>query len=146
MALLVTRGEAARELLAPRADVWAFLAEPHQLADWWPRIRGVQPDRRGFAPGARWQVFSLERLPLMGWREPKRATTLVLGDVEPLERWTWHLTGELPLDVEIHLSAAGPDRTHVAIAVSASLLAGPKKLARTAVDRLYDLCQTAAGP
>ena len=46
------RGEASRELLAARADVWAFLAEPHHLADWWPRMRGVQPDRRGFAPGA----------------------------------------------------------------------------------------------
>ena len=49
-------------LLAARSDVWSFLAEPHHLADWWPRIRGVQPDRRGFAPGARWGVMTLERL------------------------------------------------------------------------------------
>ena len=138
------RRTASRELLAPRGDVWAFLAEPHQLADWWPRIRGVQPDRRGFAPGARWQVMALERLPLMGWREPKRASTLVVGEVEPLERWTWHLAGELPLDVEIRLAAAGADRTDVTIAVAASPLAGPKRLARAAVDRLYDLCQTGA--
>ena len=137
-------GEAARELLAPRGDVWAFLAEPHQLADWWPRIRGVQPDRRGFAPGARWQVMALERLPLTGWREPKRPSTLVVGTVDPQERWAWHLAGELPLDVEIRLAAAGADRTRVTVAVSGSMLAAPKKLARTAVDRLYDLCQTAA--
>ena len=136
--------EATRELLAPRADVWAFLSEPYNLPDWWPGISGLQPDRRGFAPGARWQVFSLERLPLMGWREPKRATTLVLGDVEPLERWTWHLTGELPLDVEIHLAAAAADRTLVEIAVAANPLAGPGNLARTGVDRLYELVQTAA--
>ena len=37
--------EAARELLAPRADVWAFLAEPYNLPDWWPGIGGLQPER-----------------------------------------------------------------------------------------------------
>jgi uncharacterized protein YndB with AHSA1/START domain len=138
-------GEAARELLASRADVWAFLAEPHHLADWWPRIRGVQPDRLGFAPGARWQVMALERLPLMGWREPKRPTTLVLGEVEPYERWTWHLTGDTPLDVEIRLAVPAPERTLVAVGVDAPALVGPKRIARAAVDRLYDLVQTAAG-
>ena len=44
---------ATRDLLAPRADVWAFLSEPFNLPDWWPGISGLQPDRRGFAPGAR---------------------------------------------------------------------------------------------
>ena len=48
--------EASRELLAPRADVWAFLAEPFHLSNWWPGITGVEPDRRGFAPGARWKA------------------------------------------------------------------------------------------
>ena len=47
---------AERELLASRADVWAFLAEPQHLADWWPGHRGVEPDRRGLAEGARWEV------------------------------------------------------------------------------------------
>ncbi len=137
-------GHASRELLAPRSDVWAFLAEPHHLADWWPRIRGVQPDRRGFAPGARWSVMALERLPLMGWRSPKRPVTLVVGEIERYERWTWHLTGDTPLDVEIRLTATAPDRTLVAIAVDASALGSPKRLARSAVGRLYDLVQTAA--
>lgn len=137
-------GEASRELLAGRPDVWAFLAEPHHLADWWPRIRGVQPDRRGFAPGARWGVMTLERLPLMGWRDPKTPVTLVVGEIEPFERWTWHLTGDTPLDVEIRLAAAGDDRTAVAIAVDAPALASPKRIARAAVDRLYGLVQTAA--
>jgi uncharacterized protein YndB with AHSA1/START domain len=136
---------AERELLASRGDVWAFLAEPHHLADWWPGIRGVQPDRRGFAPGARWQVMAVSRIPLIGAREPKHPTVLLVRDVEPYERWTWHLTGNLPLDVEIHLAAAAPDRTLVTVSVSAGRLAGPGRLARTAVDRLYDLVQTAAG-
>ena len=70
--------------------------------------------------------------------------TLVVGEVEPYERWTWHLTGDLPLDVEIRLAANAVDRTQVEIAVEASRLANPKRLARSAVDRLYDLVQTAA--
>jgi uncharacterized protein YndB with AHSA1/START domain len=138
------RREVVRELLAPRRDVWAFLSQPHHLADWWPGVRGVQPDRRGFAPGARWQVMARDRRPLIGSREPKRQTTLVVGEVEPFERWTWHLTGDLPLDVEVRLADIGHDRTLVTVSVSASPLAGPKKVARTAGDRLYDLCQTAA--
>ena len=138
------RREAERELLASRDDVWSFLAEPHHLADWWPGIRGVQPDRRGFAAGARWAVMAVDRRPLLGGREPKHPTTLLLGDVDPPERWTWHLTGELPLDVEIRLAVTAPDRTLVTVAVEAKRIANPKKLTRAAADRLYDLVQTAA--
>ena len=42
-------------------DVWGFLAEPYHLSDWWPGILGVEPDRRGFAPGARWRVIGRDR-------------------------------------------------------------------------------------
>ena len=52
---------AARELLAPREDVWLFLAEPHHLSDWWPGVAGVTPDRRGLAPGARWKLHAAMR-------------------------------------------------------------------------------------
>jgi uncharacterized protein YndB with AHSA1/START domain len=52
------RIKASRELLSPRPDVWAFLAEPYHLSDWWPGVSGVQPDRRGAAAGARWQIVS----------------------------------------------------------------------------------------
>ena len=45
------RVAASRELLAPREDIWSFLAEPHHLADWWPGVRGVEPDRRGRSIG-----------------------------------------------------------------------------------------------
>ena len=34
--------EASLELLAPREHVWAFLAEPYHLPDWWPGITGVE--------------------------------------------------------------------------------------------------------
>jgi hypothetical protein len=130
-------------VLASRGDVWAFLSEPHHLADWWPGVRGVQPDRRGFAAGARWQVMARDRRPLIGSRDPSTSTLLV-GEIEPFERWTWHLTGNLPLDVEVRLVAAGAERTLVTVAVSASRLAAPGRLARRAADRLFDLCQTGA--
>ena len=50
------RYAARRVLLAPVEDVWAFVAEPYHLSDWWPGISGVEPDRRGLAAGARWKV------------------------------------------------------------------------------------------
>jgi uncharacterized protein YndB with AHSA1/START domain len=53
--------EASRELLASRTDVWNVLSEPYNLASWWPGISGLEPDRRGFAPGARWRVVGANR-------------------------------------------------------------------------------------
>ena len=59
----VTRGVRPRE---DRLGVSRRAAPPSP--DWWPGIPGVQPDRRGFAPGARWRSCE-QRLPLMGWRD-----------------------------------------------------------------------------
>jgi hypothetical protein len=144
---------ASRELLAPRADIWAFLAEPNHLCDWWPGITGVVPDRRGFATGARWQVNEVERqflLPTTGRlstaRAPAITQTLEITAVAPLELWSWRLFGRRrwlrnapPLTVEVRLVATEIDRTEVTVEVS-----GPQQLAREAVSRLYDLVQTAA--
>ncbi|HEV2591788.1 MAG TPA: SRPBCC family protein, partial [Gaiellaceae bacterium] len=82
---------------APRADVWAVLAEPLHLPDWWPGLLAVEPDRRGFAPGARWAATVSRRNPFFGARRVE--TALLLRDVELYERWTWHL-GSPRLDVE----------------------------------------------
>jgi uncharacterized protein YndB with AHSA1/START domain len=126
--------EATLELLAPREDVWAFLAEPYHLSDWWPGITGVEPDRRGFAVGARWRVHATKRNVLAG---PRRIETMLLvREVEPYERWSWHLLAT-KLDVEVRLRAAGPGRTLVTVASS-------KGNPAAAVRRLYDLVQTAA--
>ena len=120
-------------------------AEPHHFGDWWPRVRGVRPDRRGFAPGARWQVVADEQLSVTSWRNPERhPKTLVIGELEPLERWTWHLTGPAPVDVEVRLATAGPDLTAVTVTVEGGRLARPDRIAREAVDRLHALVQTAA--
>jgi hypothetical protein len=122
------------ELLAPRADVWAFLAEPYHLPDWWPGITGVEPDRRGFAPGARWKVLATKRNILAGPRATE--TMLLIGQIEEYERWTWQLLAPRT-DVEIRLRNVGPEQTLVTVSTS-------RGSASHAVRRLYDLVQTAA--
>ena len=73
------RVAATRELLAPREEVWRFLVEPHHLPDWWPGVRGVHPDRRGLAPGARWQLTAGPQTGgLMGAFLGRRLSPLVL--------------------------------------------------------------------
>ena len=127
---------ASRELLAPRADVWGFLAEPFHLPDWWPGIAGIEVDRRGFAPGARWKVRVETRNLFTG--RGIRETMLIVGDVEPYERWTWRLL-KPRLEVEVRLRASAPDRTVVTCTTS-----GRRPVAAHALKRLYDLVQTAA--
>jgi uncharacterized protein YndB with AHSA1/START domain len=133
---------AARTLLAPRADVWEFLAEPHNLPDWWPGVAGVQPDRRGFAPGARWEVMGPNRPTLV--RRPQATRKLLVLAVEPLERVAFRLTGDR-IDAEVRLHAAEADRTEVTVTVSGPWLIGlNRRYPHRALDRLYALLQTAA--
>jgi uncharacterized protein YndB with AHSA1/START domain len=122
------------ELLASREDVWAFLSEPYHLSDWWPGITGVDPDLRGFAPGARWRVHARKRNVLVGPRSVE--TMLLIGEIDLYERWTWHLL-EPKTDVEIRVRSLGPQRTSVTVTTS-------RGSADVAVRRLYDLVQTAA--
>lgn len=137
------RVEAEAELLASRADVWGFLAEPYHLADWWPGISGVQPDRRGFAPGARWQVQgSRWTNPIVGRRSSSQL--LLVGEIDEYERWAFRLHADR-LDVEVRIGAPAPDRTRVRVSVDGGWLFGARRsLARVAVERLHALVQTAA--
>jgi uncharacterized protein YndB with AHSA1/START domain len=133
---------AARELLAPRADVWAFLSEPYNLPDWWPGISGLQPDRRGFAPGARWQIVGENRPSL--FRRPNMSGLLLVLAVEQYERFAFQLTGER-LDVELRLSEPEPNRTLARLTVSGPMLVGLRRsLPEKALGRLHALVQTAA--
>jgi hypothetical protein len=125
---------ATLELLATRADVWAFLAEPYHLSDWWPGITGVEPDRRGFAPGARWKVLATKRNVFVGPRPTE--TMLLIREIDEYERWTWHLLAP-KTEVEIRLQSAGAEKTLVTISTN-------RGSASRAVQRLYDLVQTAA--
>jgi uncharacterized protein YndB with AHSA1/START domain len=126
--------EASLELLASRADVWAFLAEPYHLPDWWPGITGVVPDHRGLAAGARWKVISSKHNILAGRRPVE--TMLLVREVEPFERLTFHVLSP-KLDAEVRLRTTSPERTLVTVLASRGR---PDR----AVKRLYDLVQTAA--
>jgi uncharacterized protein YndB with AHSA1/START domain len=136
------RAIASRELLASREDVWNFVTEPAHFADWWPGIAAVEPDRRGLAAGARWTVHAESRPLLM--KSSGYSGVLVLREVHPFERLAWTLTGDRH-DVELRLETAAADRTRVTLEITAGWLVPlPRMLARRALTRLYDLCQTAA--
>jgi uncharacterized protein YndB with AHSA1/START domain len=138
------RYSAIRELLAPREDVWAFVSDPHSMARWWPGIEGVTPDRRGFAPGARWVVHGDERPGLM--RKPHHSGGLVMLKVRPPELAAWHLTGER-FDVELTLGEAEEGRTLATVVVQAPWHGAlRRRLPQDALRRLYQLCQTGFEP
>jgi uncharacterized protein YndB with AHSA1/START domain len=132
---------AERTLLAPIEDVWAFLAEPYHLPDWFPGVSGVRPDRRGVAPGARWEVLGPDN---PSWfKKPDAAGTLLVLDVVPMRRFAFQLTGQR-LDAEIELEELKERRTRVSLAVDAPLLTVRRAFPHQALARLYDLVQTAA--
>ena len=144
----MARYTAERPLLAPVEDVWAFLAEPHHLPDWWPGLGGVQPDRRGVAPGARWAIQTSrgdEPLrPLFGpgmLKRPNAAGTLLILDVVPARRLSFQLVNE-DITAEIDLSPTEENRTAVSLVVDASWGRVRRSYATEALRRLYDLVQT----
>jgi uncharacterized protein YndB with AHSA1/START domain len=136
------RVRAERVLLAPREDVWAFLAEPRHLADWWPGIAAIEPDRRSLAPGARWQVRRPPSVSL--FRRSKGEELLLVREVEHLRRVAWHFAAS-DLDAELVLEPAAADRTQVTLTLERGVLLGPiRELPRVALGRLHSLVQTAA--
>src|ERR1043165_1467126 len=79
---------ASRELLAPPEDVWGFLAEPNHLGDWWPGVTAVRPDRRGLAPGARWQLMAGPQsgsVVTAYLRKPEASGPIMILEVLPLQ-------------------------------------------------------------
>jgi uncharacterized protein YndB with AHSA1/START domain len=137
------RVTAARELLASREDVWSFIAEPHHFADWWPGVAAVQPDRRGLAEGARWQIRTGDRPTL--FRRATSSGMLLVRAVRAPELFAWTLTGD-HIDAELRLEARGGDRTVATLELEAPWLLGlSRALPRRALTRLHALCQTAAG-
>jgi len=135
------RYAADRVLLAPVADVWAFVTEPYNLPDWWPGVSGVEPDRRGMAPGARWKVLGPDQPTLL--RKPDAAGTLLVLDVVPMSRLSFQLVAQR-VDAELTLRTAKGDRTEAALVVEAPFLAIRRTYARDVLGRLYDLIQTGA--
>jgi uncharacterized protein YndB with AHSA1/START domain len=132
------RYAASRILLAPLEDVWAFVAEPFNLPDWFPGVAGVRPDRRGLAPGARWEVLGPSRPSLL--KRPDAAGMLLVLDVVPARRIAFQLTGQR-LDAELELEQVGTG-TRATLAVDAPFLTVSRAFPSRALRRLYDLCQT----
>lgn len=139
------RAEAARDLDASRADVWGFITEPCHLSDWWPEITAVRPDRRGLAPGARWQVVGPNKPTL--FRKAYASGMLLVREVEPYRRASWYLTVE-KLTCEIELEAVDEKHTRARVTVEGpwrpEAFGRPRALPRQALARLHALCQTAA--
>jgi uncharacterized protein YndB with AHSA1/START domain len=134
------RYAADRVIVAPIDDVWSFLAEPYNLADWWPGVSGVEPDRRGLAPGARWKVIGPNQPSY--FRRPQATGTLVVLDVSPLERIAFQLTGER-IDADVRLRAIDERSTEVSLVVDGPWLVGLKRaFPRRALARLHSILRT----
>jgi uncharacterized protein YndB with AHSA1/START domain len=135
---------ASRVLLASREDVWAIVAEPYHLPDWWPAYTGVEPDRRGLVEGARWTVLRSRTPGFL--RKPRGKGLIVMQRVSPGEELAWL---DLSQNVEAGLTLEDEGRGTRATAFVDGpfwrlLAEGARGLPRLAVARLYDLCQTAA--
>jgi uncharacterized protein YndB with AHSA1/START domain len=134
------RYAADRVLLAPLADVWAFLSEPYNLADWFPGVSGIEPDRRGLAPGARWKVIGPNEPSY--FRRPQATGTLLIVDVVPHERIAFELTGDR-ISTDLTLQALDVDRTEASLVVDGPWLIGLRRaFPRQALDRLHALLRT----
>ncbi|MEP6812949.1 MAG: SRPBCC family protein [Actinomycetota bacterium] len=134
------RYAADRVLLAPLADVWAFLSEPYNLADWFPGVSGIEPDRRGLAPGARWKVIGPNEPSY--FRRPQATGTLLIVDVVPQERIAFELTGDR-ISADLTLRAVDVDRTEASLLVDGPWLIGLRRsFPRLALDRLHSLLRT----
>jgi uncharacterized protein YndB with AHSA1/START domain len=136
---------ATRELLAPVDDVWALVAEPYHLPDWWPCYEGVHPDKRGLAEGARWQVRRTASPGLL--RRPRGEGLIVIQSVVKGRELAWRDVQQ-SLGAGVRLASAGPEQTKaVAFVEGASwriAVEGARGLPRLALYRLHALCQTAA--
>jgi uncharacterized protein YndB with AHSA1/START domain len=134
---------ASRVLVASREDVWALVAEPYHLPDWWPAYTGVEPDRRGLAEGARWTVLRSRTPGFL--RKPRGKGLIVIQRVAPGEELAWlDLSQNVEAGLRLEDEGRGTRATAFVDGPLWRLLAeGARGLPRLAVARLYDLCQTA---
>jgi len=138
------RVEESRVLLAAREEVWALVAEPFHLPDWWPAYTGVEPDRRGIAEGARWTVLRSRAPGLL--RKPRGRGLIVIQRVITGGEVVWL---DVKQQVEAGLRLEDEGRQTLATAFVEGPIwrlyaEGARGLPRHALARLYELCQTAA--
>jgi hypothetical protein len=137
------RIEATHRLLAPREDVWALLAEPYHLSDWWPGYTAIRPDRRGLAPGARWTVVRSANPGLL--RRPGGEGMIVIESVERVLGLAWRDL-EQSFRAEIAIANADGD-TDARLSLDAPwwrlFAEGLRGAPEQGLARLHALCQTA---
>jgi uncharacterized protein YndB with AHSA1/START domain len=136
--------EADRRLIAPREDVWALLAEPYHLSDWWPGYTAIRPDRRGLAAGARWTVVRSESPGLL--RRPGGEGQIVIDSVEPTLALAWRDLQQ-QFTARIEIATADGSQTDARLTVEGSwwrlVSEGLRGAPKQALARLHALCQTA---
>ena len=137
--------EASQVLPVPRGDAWAVVAEPFHLPDWWPGYTGVEPDRRGLEPNARWTVVRALRPGLV--RKPHGTGLILIRRVSPGEEISWHdLAQRLDMGLQLEDEGRGTKATAWVSGPFWRMYAeGVRSLPTKAVARLYDLCDTASG-
>ena len=129
------RSTAQREI---GGNLWAILAEPFHLPDWWPGYSGVEPDRRGLAVGARWKVVRTRAPGLL--RGGSGEGLIVLDRVEPGHALAWS-------DVAAcYRVAVALDGGTVRLTLEAApwRLLDLRRYPRQALGRLEALCETAS--
>jgi uncharacterized protein YndB with AHSA1/START domain len=136
--------EATRVLAQPRQSVWALVAEPFHLPDWWPGYTGVEPDRRGLAENARWTIVRSGRPGLL--RRPHGTGLVVIRRVVPARELVWHdLAQRLEAGIRLEDEGGG---TAATVWLSGSwwrlFAEGGRSLPPQALARLDDLCETAS--
>ena len=134
---------ASRTLPAPVGEVWAVLSEPQRFADWWPGLERVDPTvRRGFAPGALWQIEGTDR-PSFRLR-PQLSGTLLVLEVVTERRLVFQLI-HAHVDVELDLEAVPDGETAATLSVEAPRLSGVGRAFPSEVlARLADLVRPTA--
>jgi uncharacterized protein YndB with AHSA1/START domain len=115
------RYAASRTLPATVEEVWAVLAEPQRLADWWPGVDQVDPRRRGLVSGALWYVEGRHRPSLL--RRPEMTGELLVIEAEPPRRLVFRLQSDR-IDAELELGPAGSEATEATLAVEVPWLIG----------------------
>jgi len=120
------RYAAKRVLPATVDDVWAVLAEPERLPDWWPGIAAVEPTvRRGLAPGALWRVEGGRSGRVSFRRQPAVGGNLLVLEVVARQRVAFQLMSER-IDVELEL-APHEDGTEAVLFVEAPRFSGIRR-------------------
>jgi len=138
----MARSHASIELLSSVEDVWRYLAEPYHFSDWWPGVGVVDPDRRGFSPGARWGVRTSD--PSL-FRRAQAEDILLVTAVEPETRFAFELVrAKVRADLRVTPGEGGRTRAELYVEEPFTLGFARGRRAKDALDRLYDLVQTGA--